>query len=70
MPTIFATELEYLATKIFVRAGAPAADAELVARLLVKSNLAGHDSHGVVRIPQYVEGIRDRSSASGSVARG
>jgi len=57
MPTIFAAELEQLAIEVFVRAGAPAADAGLVARLLVKSNLAGHDSHGVVRIPQYVEGI-------------
>src|SRR5262245_56216242 len=30
-----------------------------VARHLVGSNLAGHDSHGVIRIPQYV-GDTDR----------
>jgi LDH2 family malate/lactate/ureidoglycolate dehydrogenase len=34
--------------------GAPADIASEVAGHLVRSNLAGHDSHGVLRIPQYV----------------
>ena len=33
-------------------------DAAWVARLLVRANLRGHDSHGVIRIPQYVGSIR------------
>ena len=57
MPTISATALEELAIAAFVQDDVHYDDADLVARLLVKSNLAGHDSHGVVRIPQYVEGI-------------
>lgn len=34
--------------------GAPAEVAAEVATHLVRSNLSGHDSHGVIRIPQYV----------------
>ena len=30
----------------------------LVARSLVDANLCGHDSHGVMRVPQYIEFIR------------
>ena len=28
-----------------------------VAEHLVAANLAGHDSHGVIRVPQYVDAI-------------
>ena len=41
------------------RMGADADVAEELARHLVGSNLAGHDSHGVIRVPQYV-GDADR----------
>ena len=58
MPTLAAGELEELTVRVFVGVGVPLEDARLVARLLVKSNLAGHDSHGVVRIPSYVQAIR------------
>ncbi len=34
--------------------GAPGEVAEEVARHLVRANLSGHDSHGVIRVPQYV----------------
>ena len=34
---------------------APGEHAALVAAHLVEANLAGHDSHGVLRVPQYVE---------------
>src|SRR5262249_34343902 len=36
-------------------AGAPPADAQLVCQELVTSSLMGHDSHGVLRIPEYVD---------------
>ena len=41
--------------EIFKAAGATDEEARTVSDLLVESNLAGHDSHGVLRIPQYVE---------------
>ena len=58
MPVINHSELETLVTAIFERAGAPLGHAKTVAKHLVESNLAGHDSHGVMRVSQYVEAIR------------
>ncbi|MEM0481891.1 MAG: Ldh family oxidoreductase [Nitrososphaerota archaeon] len=40
-----------------LRVGVPRPDAELVADHLVLANLRGVDSHGVVRLPYYVEGL-------------
>jgi LDH2 family malate/lactate/ureidoglycolate dehydrogenase len=49
--------LETLAQQIFVAAGTPPDLAAHVARHLVKANLSGHDSHGVIRIPAYLNQI-------------
>jgi hydroxycarboxylate dehydrogenase B len=58
MPTIDATRLESTATHIFERLGAPPGDAAWIAHLLVLANLRGHDSHGVIRIPQYAQAVK------------
>ncbi|HEU5191540.1 MAG TPA: Ldh family oxidoreductase, partial [Methylomirabilota bacterium] len=58
MPTIAPAKLEALATRIFAGLGTPDADAHLVATLLVRANLRGHDSHGAIRIPQYAGSIK------------
>ncbi|MCI0546762.1 MAG: Ldh family oxidoreductase [Candidatus Rokubacteria bacterium] len=58
MPNIDATRLEALAHRIFAALGSPAADAALIARLLVRANLRGHESHGVIRITQYADSVR------------
>ncbi len=42
---------------VLERCGAPEAYAATVADHLVEANLAGHDSHGVMRLPQYVAAI-------------
>jgi uncharacterized oxidoreductase len=34
-------------------------EAETIARRLVDSNLVGHDSHGVLRVPRYLDWIKD-----------
>lgn len=39
--------------------GTPADLAQIVAEGLVEANLAGHDSHGVLRLPWYARQIRD-----------
>jgi LDH2 family malate/lactate/ureidoglycolate dehydrogenase len=57
MPVIDAETLSDFAGHILGAAGASPAGAELVARSLVGSNLVGHDSHGVVRIRQYLDTI-------------
>ena len=59
MPTFASDHLEDIACRILVAAGVPAGDAHVVARSLVSSNLLGHDSHGVIRIPQYLTLVRD-----------
>ncbi len=47
--------LQGLASTVFAAIGCEAEESETVAEFLVRANLAGHDSHGVVRIPRYVE---------------
>jgi len=47
--------LRRFATSVFARAGLPQADAAVVAEVLVWANLRGVDTHGVTRIPRYVE---------------
>jgi len=58
MPTIDAPRLESTATRIFEGLGAPRGDAAWIAHLLVLANLRGHDSHGVIRIPQYAQAVK------------
>ncbi len=55
MPTIAALALTEFTTELLAAAGVPRQDAQTVAASLVGSNLRGHDSHGVMRIPQYVD---------------
>ncbi|MDA1068625.1 MAG: Ldh family oxidoreductase [Verrucomicrobia bacterium] len=59
MPIINPTELEETIAAIFVRHGTPATLAQKLAASLVKSNLTGHDSHGVILTPVYVKKIQD-----------
>ncbi|HYZ33527.1 MAG TPA: malate/lactate/ureidoglycolate dehydrogenase [Crenalkalicoccus sp.] len=55
-PVILAAPaLEALVRDIFRATGCDAAEAGRIAEQLVGANLAGHDSHGVVRVPRYVE---------------
>jgi hydroxycarboxylate dehydrogenase B len=52
-------ELRKVTESIFTAAGAPADLATEMADALVGANLAGHDSHGVIRIPAYVRMIAE-----------
>ncbi len=57
MRIVSADALQRMTTAIFERCGASPDTAACVASHLVEANLAGHDSHGVLRIMQYVEVI-------------
>ncbi len=59
MPTLQASELKQFAAAIFVASGTASAEAEIIADSLVAANLAGHDSHGVMRIPEYVAWVEE-----------
>lgn len=54
-----AESLQRLCRDIFAAAGAPGDIASDVAESLVMTNLFGHDSHGVLRVQQYVSMIDD-----------
>ncbi|NPV09510.1 MAG: Ldh family oxidoreductase [Anaerolineae bacterium] len=58
MLVIPSEQLQPFVCDIFVAADTPRANAERVAAALVGSNLVGHDSHGVIRVPQYISAIR------------
>ncbi|MSQ95265.1 MAG: malate/lactate/ureidoglycolate dehydrogenase [Gemmataceae bacterium] len=45
-------------TAIFQAAGCQPAEAARVATRLVEANLVGHDSHGVIRVPTYVQWLK------------
>jgi uncharacterized oxidoreductase len=66
MPTFPAPKLAALCQSLFEAAGVPAADAAIVAHSLVDANLCGHDSHGVMRAPQYVEFVRKGTYKAGA----
>lgn len=55
MPTLTADELTDFATQLLTAGGLGGDEAQLVAKSLVESNLRGHDSHGVMRIPSYLQ---------------
>jgi len=54
-PRVDWKELRVFTREVFIRVGVPAEDAEIEAELLVWANLRGVDSHGVLRIPWYLE---------------
>ncbi len=49
--------LKEFTKEVFIRAGMPPEDAEAEAGALIWANLRGVDSHGVLRIPWYLENI-------------
>jgi uncharacterized oxidoreductase len=60
MPTLTASRLRDTASAIFRAAGATPDEARTVGDALVEANLEGHDSHGVVRIPEYVAWVEKK----------
>jgi uncharacterized oxidoreductase len=54
MPKIKADVLTDFVRDIFIAAGCSKEESARVGRYLVGANLAGHDSHGVTRVPRYV----------------
>ncbi len=58
MPTVSAPALNQLACDLLTAVGTDPAAAQVVADSLTNANLAGHDSHGVLRLAGYLEGVR------------
>ncbi len=50
--------LEHLVNQIFAAGGCAPAEHTRIAHYLVGANLVGHDSHGVIRVPTYIDWLR------------
>jgi uncharacterized oxidoreductase len=59
MITVKAKALEELVRDIFRKAGCSAAEAGRMGKYLVIANLTGHDSHGVQRVPRYLQWLAE-----------
>ena len=69
MPDVQATDLHRLARELLCATGTGAEAAQVIADSLVNANLAGHDSHGVLRLPAYLEGARQGHVNPGAIPR-
>src|SRR6202142_4573989 len=58
MPNVSAEKLMEIAEALLVAAGASRDEAADVARYNIGANLVGQDSHGIILIPTYIEGIK------------
>ena len=65
MPTLQPAQLESFAASLLQAGGASADEAQTVAASLVDANLKGYDSHGVMRVPYYVQAIKEGEVAPG-----
>src|SRR3954465_3916964 len=66
MPTLRRSILESFAAQLLQAGGCSPTDAKLVAASLVDANLKGYDSHGVMRVPYYVQAIKDGEVVPGA----
>src|ERR671932_2086500 len=57
MPRVAAERLHRIGAALLVAAGSPSEEAEVVMRHCIDANLAGHDSHGIIQIPTYIDRI-------------
>src|SRR2546430_4534061 len=57
MPSVGAEDLTAFAIVAYEAAGTPPDHAQIVATHQVGANLVGHDSHGVVLLPTYIDRI-------------
>ena len=58
MPIVQADRLTRIGAALLRGAGASDEEAQAVALGCVNANLAGHDSHGVIAIPTYIDRVK------------
>jgi uncharacterized oxidoreductase len=58
MPVVKADRLMRVGAALLKAAGASDEEADAVAMGCVKANLAGHDSHGIIAVPTYIDRIK------------
>ena len=58
MPTVSHDRLHTIADRLLQCAGASSEEAGVIARHITGANLAGHDSHGIIQVPTYIDRIK------------
>jgi len=58
MPVVSAEKLMDIAESLLLAAGASADEAKVIAKYNIGANLVGHDSHGIILIPTYIDRIK------------
>ena len=66
MPTFTKEKIVNTCTNIIEATGVSHQNAKLIAELLAEANSTGHDSHGIIRIPQYLAAIEDNDILTNS----
>jgi len=54
-------KLTQICLKMLQSVGVSNAEAEIVTKSMIDANLVGHDSHGIIHLPKYIQGIIDSS---------
>ena len=58
MPNVPPDRLREIASALLRAAGAGTDEAAVVAKHTIGANLAGHDSHGIIQIPTYIDRMK------------
>lgn len=66
VPTISSNALLEFSRRLLAAGGATPHEADVVADSLVQANLRGHDSHGVMRIPFYLQNVKEGRITAGA----
>ena len=66
MPIVQAERLRTIAAQLLIGAGASEHEAAIVSAHSVGANLAGHDSHGIIQIPTYIDRVKRGHIAPGA----
>ena len=57
MPVINHKELRNISSELLKSVGASNEESEIIARHCIDANLVGHDSHGIIQIPTYIDRV-------------
>ena len=57
MPVIDHKELRNISFELLKAVGASNEESEIIARHCIDANLVGHDSHGIIQIPTYIDRV-------------
>jgi len=61
VPIFTEMKLTQICLKMLQSVGVSNTEAEIVTKSMIDANLVGHDSHGIIHLPKYIQGVMDSS---------